>query len=127
MNIPENLKYTKNHEWIKTEGEKVIIGITDYAQQSLGDIVFIELPAINKAVSAGEAFCVIESVKAASDVYSPVSGSVIDINNVLEDSPELINENPYENWLVVVNVSTPKELDNLLDSSSYKKLCDEEA
>ena len=127
MNIPENLKYTKNHEWIKQEGEKAIIGITNFAQQSLGDIVFIELPSINKDVSAGEAFCVIESVKAASDVYSPVSGSVIDINNVLEDSPELINENPYENWLVVVSISTPSELDSLLDSASYKKLCDEEA
>jgi glycine cleavage system H protein len=127
MKIIESLKYSKDHEWVKVEGNKAFIGITDYAQDSLGDIVFVDLPEPEDIISAGDAPAVVESVKAASDIYSPVSGTIVEVNNNLLDSPELLNEDPYENWIMVVEIEDAKELDSLMDSSEYERFCEEEA
>ena len=102
MKVIEGLKYSKDHEWVKVDGNKAIIGITDYAQDSLGDVVFVDLPEPGEVVNAGDAAAVVESVKAAADIYSPVSGTIIEVNTELEGSPELINEDPYQNWIIVV-------------------------
>ncbi len=127
MKIIESLKYSKDHEWVKVEGNKAFIGITDYAQDSLGDIVFVDLPEPEDVINAGDAPAVVESVKAASDIYSPVSGTIVEVNNNLLDSPELLNEDPYENWIMVVEIEDAKELDSLMDSSEYERFCEEEA
>lgn len=127
MKIIEGLKYSKDHEWVKVEGNKAFIGITDYAQDSLGDIVFVDLPEPEDVISAGDAPAVVESVKAASDIYSPVSGTIVEVNNNLLDSPELLNEDPYENWIMVVEMEDARELDSLMDSSEYQRFCEEEA
>ncbi|MBM7582905.1 glycine cleavage system H protein [Caldicoprobacter guelmensis] len=127
MKVINGLKYSKDHEWVKVEGNKAIIGITDYAQDSLGDIVFIDLPEVGRNVKAGDAVAVVESVKAASDVYSPVSGIVVEVNTALEASPELINQDPYENWILVLEMSDPGELDALMDAEGYERFCEEEA
>ena len=103
MGILEGVKFTKEHEWAREEGGKVYIGISDYAQNALGDIVYVELPEVGKKVKAGDAISVVESVKTASDIYSPVSGTVIEVNDALEDSPELLNEDPYENYIAVID------------------------
>jgi glycine cleavage system H protein len=121
MNIPENLKYTKDHEWVKVDGNQAIIGITEYAQGELGDIVFVDIdPEISDIVS-GESFGTIEAVKTVSDLFAPCNGKVIEINSSLEDQPELINTDSYgEGWIIKVELSDPSELDGLLDSVSYQ-------
>ena len=122
--IVEGLYYTNTHEWVKVEKEFAFIGITDYAQESLGEIVFVELPEEEDQVEAGEEFSAIESVKAASDVLSPVTGIIVLINDDLEDSPELINEDPYENWIVKVELEDKTELNKLLNAEEYKEICE---
>ena len=124
MNIPEELKYTKSHEWVKEEDGFCYVGLTDYAQSELSDLVFVNLPEVGDEVEAGETFADVESVKAASDVYSPVTGTVAEINEELLDAPEKINEDPYGAWLVKVeNVTDTVEL---LDCADYEKLLEEE-
>lgn len=126
MGILEGVKFTKEHEWARVEGGKVYIGISDYAQNALGDIVYVELPAAGKKVKAGDAISVVESVKTASDIYSPVSGTVIEVNDALEDSPELLNEDPYENYIAVIDPENLSELDKLMDEKEYREFCSEE-
>lgn len=122
-NIPANLKYTKDHEWLKQDGDVVTVGITDYAQGSLGDLVYVELPEVGRKVTKGETFIIVESCKAASDVYAPVSGEVVEVNSFVTGSPETINQNPYEaGWLVKIKPSNAAELDELIDSSSYQEI-----
>ena len=125
---PEEYRYSKEHEWIKVEGERGTIGITDYAQQQLGDVVYVELPEVGATFSVMEVFGSIESVKAVSDLYCPVSGEVVETNQAVVDSPELVNKDPHgEAWLVVVRVKDPSELDSLLSASAYQKYVAEEA
>jgi len=120
--VRDDLKYTDTHEWLKLEGDKVKVGITDHAQDELTDIVFVELPEVGKEVIKGVELCVVESVKSVSEIYSPVSGKIIKVNTDLEDSPETINESPYdEGWLVEIEVSDKSEIDGLLSSEDYKK------
>jgi glycine cleavage system H protein len=126
MEIIEGLLYTKEHEWVKVEGNNAYIGITDYAQNSLGDIVFVELPEIDSEIGREEVLGVIESVKAASDIYSPVSGKVIEINDELEDTPEILNENPYKMWIAVLELTDKDEIKDLMSSKEYETFCDEE-
>lgn len=121
------LKYTKEHEWVKVEGNKVRIGITDHAQKALGDVVFVELPAVGDELESGKAFGVIESVKAVSDVYAPVSGTVTLINEILLDSPETINQDAYgEGWMIELELTDPGEVDGLLDEAQYQQFLQEE-
>ncbi|MCD6482526.1 MAG: glycine cleavage system protein GcvH [Candidatus Izimaplasma sp.] len=122
--IVKGLYYTSTHEWVKVEDEFAFIGITDYAQDSLGEIVFVELPEEEDQVEAGIEFSAIESVKAASDILSPVTGIIVLVNDDLEDSPELINEDPYENWIIKVELEDKTELNKLLDSEEYKEICE---
>lgn len=126
MNIPADLKYSSEHEWVRAEGNEASVGITDHAQHALGDIVFVELPEVGEEVGAGEAFAVVESVKAASDVYSPVSGKITKVNERLFASPELVNSDPYGSWFAVVLMSDPGELDTLLSAEDYDKFCEED-
>jgi len=120
MTNPEGLKYTREHEWIKVEGEKGRVGITHYAQDQLGDVVFVELPKKGRQLRQMEAFGVVESVKAVSDLYCPVSGEVVDVNSALEQKPELINQDPYgQGWMIVVKVRNAKELDALMTAQQY--------
>jgi glycine cleavage system H protein len=123
-NVPSNLHYTKDHEWVKVEADgTVTVGITDYAQAALGDVTFIDLPKIGKQLEAADVFGTVESVKAASDLYSPVSGEVIAINSSLNDTPDLVNREPYEKaWMIKIKLKSAAELDKLLDSSSYQSL-----
>ena len=120
-NIPAELKYTASHEWIRTEGDLYVIGLTDFAQSSLGDIVFIELPQKGDAVTMGESFADVESVKAVSGVFSPVSGTVAAVNEALIDNPALLNEAPYDAWLI--KVSGAQEVGELLDAAGYEAVC----
>lgn len=123
MEIPAGLKYSKEHEWVATEETVATVGITDYAQDQLGEIVYVELPAVGDKISKDDAFGVVESVKAVSDIYAPVSGTVVEVNQELPESPEMINEDPYgDGWLVKVKVSDPAELDDLLDNDEYEDL-----
>ncbi len=123
MDFPENLKYTKDHEWIRIEGANGIVGITDYAQGELGDIVFVELPAKGKKVKLGEQFGSIEAVKAVSELYAPVSGEVVDLNPALEKSPEVVNKEPYgDGWMIKLKLTNPAEAAALLDAAGYRKL-----
>jgi glycine cleavage system H protein len=125
LNIPEDLRYTESHEWVRMEGDTATIGITDYAQDELGDVVFIELPEEGDAFGAGESFGTVESVKAVSDLYTPVSGEVVEVNSALEDAPENINEDPYgEGW--IVRLRTTDEAD-LLSPEEYEKVVEEES
>ncbi|MCM1005825.1 MAG: glycine cleavage system protein GcvH [Prevotella sp.] len=123
--VLENLRYADSHEWVKLEGEIATVGITDYAQHALGNIVYVDMPEVGDEVTAGEEFGAVESVKAASDIISPISGEVVEINEALEDTPELINEDAYANWIMKVKVSDASELDNLLDAAAYAKVCEE--
>ena len=124
--IPANLLYTKEDEWVKVDGDIATIGITDYAQDALSDIVFLELPEVGDTVEAEAMFGVVESVKAASDLFSPVDGEVIEMNTDLLDEPELINEDPYEGaWLVKVKISDVSQLDGLMNAEAYTAYCDE--
>ena len=126
MNIPKELKYSKDHEWVKTEGKQAMVGITDFAQSQLGDVVFVEVPVVGAKVEAGAAFSVVESVKAVSDIYAPVSGVVVKVNDALTDAPELINQDAYgEGWIAVIEMSDPAQLDKLLDSAEYEKVAAE--
>lgn len=122
MKLLENLLYSKDHEWVKIEGDKAYIGITDYAQHSLGDIVFVELPEVGLEISAGETFGVVESVKAASDLLMPVNGKVLEINEELIDSPELVNEDAYVNWMIAVELTNKEDLKELLNNKAYEDL-----
>lgn len=123
MEFPQTLQYTKDHEWIRIEGNVGTIGITEYAQGELGDIVFVELPAVGKNVEAGQTFGTVEAVKAVSDLYSPVTGVVKEINKEIQDAPELVNKEPYERgWMIKVTLSNAEDVKNLLDVEAYKKL-----
>jgi len=123
MNVPANLLFTKDHEWIKIEGSEALVGITDYAQTELGEIVFVELPAVGDAISMESTFGTVEAVKAVSDLFMPVSGEILSINPMLEDKPELINEEPYgEGWMIRIRFSNPAEIDALLSPEAYSKL-----
>lgn len=125
MDFPEYVFYTKTHEWTKKEGDnKARIGITSHAQSELGDVVYVELPALDRIVKAGEACTVVESVKAAYDIYAPVSGKVIETNNDLESNPQLINEDPYgKGWFFIIEMEDPQELTKLLSNKDYEELC----
>jgi glycine cleavage system H protein len=118
---PADLKYSKEHEWIKADGKQGRVGLTDHAQKALGDVVFVELPKLGRAVKQMEAFGVVESVKAVSDVYAPVSGTVVEVNGALETKPELINKDCYgAGWVIVVEIANPAELGNLMDAKAYE-------
>ncbi len=123
MNIPEKLLYTQEHEWISVEGEKGRIGITDYAQHHLGDIVYVELPELGETVAMGEALGVIESVKAVSSLFSPVGGTTIEVNEELEEAPELLNQHPYENWIAIIEMTDSSELKKLMSAEAYTAYC----
>ncbi|QQM95516.1 glycine cleavage system protein GcvH [Staphylococcus pseudintermedius] len=126
MAVPSGLKYSKEHEWVKVEGNTAIIGITDFAQSELGDIVFVELPEVEDELTEGETFGSVESVKTVSELYSPVSGKVVAVNENLEDAPEAVNESPYEEaWMVKVELKDESELDALLDATGYEKMIGE--
>jgi len=121
--VRNDLRYTETHEWLKLDNNTAKVGITDHAQSELTDIVFVELPEVGKEVKKGEEFCVVESVKSVSELYSPVSGKITKVNTDLEDSPEIVNGSPYDDgWLVEIEVADKSETDNLLDADSYKKL-----
>ena len=123
MNIPENLKYTKEHEWVKIEGDTGIIGITEFAQKELGDIVFIEVETVGEALEIEESFGTIEAVKTVSDMFMPLTGEIIEFNETLESNPETVNQDPYgEGWIIKIKLSNPSEIDELLDSDTYKEL-----
>jgi len=127
MEFPEELKYTEEHEWVMVEDDVVTVGITDFAQDQLGDVVFVELPAVGTMVEAGKPFGVVESVKAVSDVYSPVSGEVVEVNEELPDSPETINTSPYEDgWMIKVKLADTAELGGLMDADAYQGFVEEE-
>jgi len=128
MNYPDDLKYTRDHEWCRIQGSRAVIGITDHAQDALGDIVYLELPAVGDTVKKGETFGVVESTKAVSDLFAPVGGKVVEVNDPLADAPERINQDPYQDgWMIQVEIGDPKELAGLLDVAAYKKLLEEEA
>ena len=121
MKVEPNLKYDEEHEWVRVEGDEGVVGISDYAQDQLSDVVYVELPEIGDSFERGDILAVVESVKAASDVYMPVSGEVLEINDALEDSPELVNQDPYgEAWFVRITIADPSELDDLLDADAYE-------
>jgi glycine cleavage system H protein len=122
MSYPAELKYTKDHEWIRLSGEIAEVGITDFAQEQLGDVVFVELPEPGRKITAGESFGSIESVKAVSELFAPMSGEVIEVNPVLQDQPEAVNAKPHETWMVKVRVSDPQAVNALLDSAQYEAL-----
>ena len=123
MNIPDNLKYTKDHEWIKVNGDEAIVGVTDYAQNELGDIVFIEVETVGETLDMEETFGTIEAVKTVSDMFMPVSGEVLEFNEELEQSPEIVNSDPYgKGWIIKIKMSDPAQLDVLLDAAAYKEL-----
>ena len=124
--IPEGLRYTKEHEWIRVEGDSVVIGVTDYAQNALTDVVWVELPEMGAVVGSMDSFASVESVKSVSEIYAPISGEVIEINESLEDSPELINEDPYgDGWICKMSISDNSELASLLDGTTYRGLIEE--
>jgi glycine cleavage system H protein len=124
MEFPKDLRYTKEHEWVRDEGEgRVRVGITDYAQDALGDVVYVDVPEVGTAVSANQAFSEVESTKSVSDVFAPVSGTVLERNALLEERPELVNEQPYgDGWIVVLQVSEASELEALMDAGAYRSL-----
>ena len=121
--VIEGLYYSESHEYVKIEGDFAYVGITDYAQNALGNVVYVDLPEVDDEVEADEDFGAVESVKAASDLISPVTGTVVEVNEALEDKPELLNENPFENWIIKVKLSDTAEIDNLMDAQSYEDFC----
>ena len=123
--VIEGLLYSESHEWVKVEGDIAIIGITDFAQHAMGDLSYVDMPEVDDELSQGEEFGAVESVKAASDLYSPVSGTVVEINEALEDAPELLNEDAFENWIIKVKISDASELDSLMDAAAYKSQINE--
>ena len=123
MNLPSNLKYSNDHEWVKVEGNIAIIGITDFAQRQLGDIVFVDIPTLDETLSAGDVFGSIEAVKTVSDAFTPVSGTVIEMNEALDADPALVNKDAYgEGWMIKIEMSNPEELDALMSAEDYEKL-----
>jgi glycine cleavage system H protein len=122
--VIEGLYYSESHEYVRVEGDFGFIGITDYAQNALGNVVYVDMPEVDDEVEAGEEFGAVESVKAASDLYSPVSGTVVEVNEALEDQPELINEDAFENWIIKVSLNDKSELDNLMDAKAYAAFCE---
>lgn len=120
----EGLFYSESHEWVKVDGETAIIGISDHAQQAMGNIVYVDMPEEEDEVTANEDFGAVESVKAASDLISPVSGVVVEVNEALADAPELLNKDAYENWIIKVKMDDPEELKNLMDAAAYEKFCE---
>ena len=122
--VIEGLYYSESHEFVRVEGNVGFVGITDYAQNALGNVVYVDMPEVDDEVTAGEEFGAVESVKAASDLISPVSGTVIEINEALEDQPELINEDAFENWIIKVELSDPSEVNSLMDAKAYEKFCE---
>ncbi|WMM25607.1 glycine cleavage system protein GcvH [Tissierella sp. MB52-C2] len=126
MKVQKGLQYTNDHEWVKVEGDVAVIGVADYAQHHLGDIVYVELPEIDDEIEREEAFSAVESVKAAADIYMPVSGKVVAINEELIDDPALLNSDPYENWMIKVEMTNKAELDELMTSEDYEKFLAEE-
>lgn len=124
--VIEGLYYAESHEYVKVDGDYGYIGITDYAQHALGNIVYVDMPEVDDEVEAGEDFGAVESVKAASDLISPVSGTVVEINEALEDNPELINKDAFANWIIKISLSDKSELENLMDAAAYSALCDKE-
>ena len=123
MNVPEDLRYSSDHEWVKAEGDLVRIGITDYAQDALGDVVYVQLPEAGAVVAAGDAFGEVESTKSVSEIYAPVAGTVVEVNSALDDAPETVNSAPYgEGWIAVIQVADPSSLDGLLDAAAYAAL-----
>jgi|SRR6056297_2650394 len=125
MNIPENLKFTKDHEWIRVEGNEAYVGITEYAQGELGDVVFVEIETEDEELDKEEVFGTIEAVKTVSDMFMPVSGKVLEVNEKLEDTPEIVNKDPYgEGWLIKISLKDEAEINDLLDADAYKKLLD---
>lgn len=127
MNFPADLKYSKEHEWVRVEGNKAYIGISDFAQSELGDIVFVELPSVGDEISVNDSFGSVESVKTVSELYAPVSGKVLEVNSELEDSPELVNDSPYDKaWMIVVEMTDASELDQLLSADAYEGMVKED-
>jgi glycine cleavage system H protein len=128
MEFPDNLRYTKEHEWVREEGDgRVRVGITDFAQDALGDVVYVDVPEVGTSVTANQPFSEVESTKSVSDVYAPVSGSVIERNGALEERPELVNEQPYgDGWIVALEVSNPSELEALMDAAAYRALVEQQ-
>jgi len=125
MDYPENLRYTENHEWTRVDGSMVTMGISDYAQDALGDIVFVEVPEVGRQVTAGEPIAEVESTKSVSDVYAPVTGTVVEINTALEDSPELVNSDPFgDGWFAVIEATDLSDLDKLMDVEAYRKIAE---
>jgi len=122
MAYPTNYKYTKEHEWIEIDNHRGRVGITDYAQQQLGDVVYMELPEVGKQLKAGQSFGTIESVKAVSELYAPVSGEVVEVNTALRQTPEAVNKEPHTSWMIVMRVSEPSEVTGLLDAAQYEAL-----
>ena len=123
---PEGLRYTKDHEWARVEGKRATVGITDFAQSELTDVVFVELPKVGRAVKAGEVVGTVESVKAVSEIFAPLSGKVLEVNKALEDSPEVVNQDAYgKGWMVVLEVADPSEARNLMDAPAYRKMIGE--
>ena len=121
--VIEGLYYAESHEYVRVEGNYGYIGITDYAQHALGNVVYVDLPEVDDEVTAGEEFGAVESVKAASDLFAPVSGTVVEVNEAVEDEPELLNKDAFENWMIKVELSDPSELDNLMDAATYETKC----
>ena len=126
MKTLKELLYSNDHEWVKVEGDKVYLGISDFAQHALGDIVFVELPEIDVEFASGDAFGVVESVKAASDMFIPLSGKVLEINDNVVDNPELVNADCYENWMLVMEIANKEELNELMNEEQYKEYCSKE-
>ena len=122
MPYPADLKYTKDHEWIRVSGDVAEVGITDYAQEQLGDVVYVELPDVGRRVNAGESFGSIESVKAVSELFAPAAGEIVEVNPSLKDHPELVNSRPHETWMVRLRLSDPSAAGSLLDSAAYERL-----
>jgi len=123
MNVPEQLRYSSDHEWISRDGDVVRVGITEYAQDALGDVVFVQVPETGASVSAGDTFGEVESTKSVSDVYAPVSGTVVDVNDGLADNPQALNEDPYgEGWICTIQMTDPGQFDELLDAGAYRSL-----
>ena len=122
MSYPADLKYTKEHEWIRVDGNTGAIGITDFAQQQLGDVVYVELPEVGSSLTAGKVFGTIESVKAVSELFAPVSGEVVEINSSLKDRPDYVNSKPHETWMIKVKLAGPGEIASLMDAAAYEQL-----
>ncbi len=127
MDFPEDLRYTREHEWARKKGGNFVVGITDFAQEQLGDVVYVELPDVGDPVKKGESFGVVESTKAVSELFAPVSGKVVEVNDPLSDAPETVNDDPYEEgWMIVIEPSDPKELDSLMDAKTYRAFVEEQ-